>query len=64
MTGSGEIPVPAGFSRMVAARAMNDMRGVRTRSENRKALAICVILALTGFALIGATSSLRHFRRR
>ena len=32
------------------------MRGVRTRSENRKALGICMILALGGFALLGATA--------
>jgi anti-sigma factor RsiW len=55
-TRSGDIPVPADFSRRVAARAASDMSGVRTRSENRKALAICMILALSGFALIGATT--------
>lgn len=51
-----EMPVPVDFSRMVAARATTDMRGVRSRSENRKALGICVLLALAGFALIGATA--------
>ena len=56
MTDSVEIPVPADFSKMVAARATSDMRGVRTRPENRKALAICLALALAGFALIGATA--------
>ena len=56
LTDSGEIPVPAEFSRMVAARASSDMRGVRTRSEHRKALSICLILALGGFALLGATA--------
>jgi predicted anti-sigma-YlaC factor YlaD len=56
MTENAEIPVPADFSRMVAARASSDMRGVRTRSENRKALSICVILALAAFALLGATA--------
>ena len=55
-TKSGDIPVPADFSRRVAARATSDMSGVRTRSENRKALAICMILALSGFALMGATT--------
>ena len=57
LTETGEIPVPAEFSRMVAARASSDMRGVRTRSENRKALGICLVLALGGFALLGATAS-------
>jgi anti-sigma factor RsiW len=53
---SVEIPVPAGFSKMVAARAATDMRGVRTHPEHRKALAICMILALGGFALVGASA--------
>ena len=56
LTDSVEIPVPANFSRMVAARATSDMRGVRTRSEHRKALGICVVLALAGFALIGTSA--------
>jgi anti-sigma factor RsiW len=56
LTHKVEIPVPVDFSRMIAARATTDMRGVRTRSENRKALGICMILALGGFALMGATA--------
>lgn len=51
-----EINVPVDFSKMVAARATSDMRGVRTGSENRKALSICMILALAGFALLGAAA--------
>ncbi len=53
---SREIPIPADFSRRIAARATSDMRGVRTGSENRKALAICMVLALSGLALLGATT--------
>ena len=56
LTDSGTIPVPAEFSRMVAARASTDMRGVRSRSEHRKALGISMILALAAFALLGATA--------
>jgi len=56
LTDKVELSVPADFSRMVAARACSDMSGVRTRAENRKALSICVILALAGFALVGATT--------
>ena len=56
LTSSDEIPVPANFSRMVATRATTDMRGVRTRSEHRKAVTICIILALGGSALLGATA--------
>ena len=56
MLESAEIPVPDDFSRMVAARAASDMRGVRTRSEHRKALTICAVLAFVGFALLGAAA--------
>jgi len=56
MSESAEIPVPDDFSRMVAARAASDMRGVRTRSEHRKALTICAVLAFVGFALLGAAA--------
>jgi len=62
MNDSGEIPVPVDFSHMVAVRATSDMRGVRTRSENRKALTICLVLALGGFALISATARDTIFR--
>jgi len=51
-----EVPMPRDFSRIIAARAASDMRGVRTRAEHRKALGICMILALIGFALLGATA--------
>lgn len=51
-----EVPVPRDFSRIIATRATSDMRGVRTRAEHRKALGICMILALIGFALVGATA--------
>lgn len=51
-----EIPVPRDFSRIIATRATTDMRGVRTRAEHRKAFGICIILALIGFALLGATA--------
>jgi len=56
LTRKGGIPVPADFSRRIAARATSDMSGVRTHSEHRKALVICLLLALSGFALLGATA--------
>ena len=56
LTKEAEMPMPRDFSRIVAARAASDMRGVRTRAEHRKALGICMILALIGFALLGATA--------
>ena len=62
MTDSGEVPVPRDFSKIIATRATTDMRGVRTRSEHRKALKICIILSLGGFALLGATALTTVFR--
>ena len=56
LTGTLEIPVPANFSKVIAIRARSDMRGLRTSAENRKAIAICVGLALIGFGLVGATA--------
>jgi predicted anti-sigma-YlaC factor YlaD len=53
---SAEVPVPRDFSHIIATRATTDMRGVRTRSEHRKALTICIVLALAGFALVGVTA--------
>jgi predicted anti-sigma-YlaC factor YlaD len=62
MNDTGEVPVPRDFSKIIATRATTDMRGVRTRSEHRKALTICIILALGGFALVGATALNTVFR--
>jgi anti-sigma factor RsiW len=56
LSADDELPVPRNFSHIIATRATSDMRGVRTRSEHRKALTICIILALGGFALLGATA--------
>ena len=56
LAGQVEIPVPADFSKVIATRASSDMRGVRNPSEHRKALAICAVLAITGFALLGAAA--------
>ena len=56
LTGKVEIPVPDDFSKVIAVRARSDMRGVRSASEHRKAFVICAILALAGFALLGATA--------
>jgi anti-sigma factor RsiW len=56
-----EVSVPKDFSRIIAARAVSDMSGVRTAAENRKALLICLVLSVTGFALIGATTRQMSF---
>jgi predicted anti-sigma-YlaC factor YlaD len=51
-----EVDVPANFSKLIAARAVSDMSGVRSAAENRKALTFCLILAVSGFALLGVTT--------
>ena len=56
LTNDMQIPVPADFPKVIAVRASSDMSGVRTSSEHRKAIVICVVLALTGFGLLGATA--------
>jgi len=56
LTNDVQVSVPINFSRVVAARAVSDMSGVRTRAENRKAVVFCLLLGITGFALIGSTT--------
>ena len=51
-----EVAVPRDFSRQVAARATSDLRGIRSASENKKALAFCVVLALAAVALLSDAS--------
>jgi anti-sigma factor RsiW len=58
LTNEVQVAVPINFSRVVAARAVSDMSGVRSRAENRKAVVFCLILGITGFALIGSTTRL------
>jgi len=50
-----EMEMPDGFSKFVAARASSDMSGVRSAVENRRALVICLLLGIAGFALVGVT---------
>jgi hypothetical protein len=52
-----DLEVPPNFARVVAVHAENDMRGVRDRSEHRRALRYCIILGLVAFALLGVASS-------
>lgn len=52
-----ELAVPANFAQVVAVRAESDMRGVRNRSEHKRAVQFCIILGLAAFALLGVASS-------
>jgi anti-sigma factor RsiW len=51
-----QLDVPLDFSRQVAARASSDMRGIRSASENKKAFAFCVVLAVAALGLLSETS--------
>jgi predicted anti-sigma-YlaC factor YlaD len=53
---SSRFGLPQDFSRVVVAHAESDLRGVRDKSERRRALKLCAMLALAAFALLGATS--------
>lgn len=57
-----QVAVPVDFSRQVAARASSDMRGIRSASENKKALAFCVGLAVAALGLLSETSRVAAFK--
>ena len=57
LANASDLSVPANFAKVVAVRAESDMRGLRNSSEHRKALRLCLILALSAFVLLGAASS-------
>jgi len=56
-TPSSRFDLPQDFTRVVAARAESDLSGVHNKSERRRALQLCALLALAAFALLGAASS-------
>lgn len=53
---SSRITLPDNFTRVVAAHAESDLRGLREKPERRRALQLCVVLAVSSFALLGATA--------
>jgi anti-sigma factor RsiW len=48
-----DFALPKDFARVVTAHARTDMSGVRQRSEHRRAVALCALLAVGSFALLG-----------
>lgn len=48
--------LPNNFTRVVTARAENDLTGVRNKREGRRALQLCAVLALITFGLLGAAT--------
>ncbi len=59
---NGHIKLPENFTRVVAAQAENDMRGLGHKGERRRALQLCAVLLLAAFALLGGASSGLIFR--
>jgi anti-sigma factor RsiW len=53
---SPRLRLPANFTRVVAAHAEGDLRGVRNKTERRRAFQLCAMLSLAAFALLGAAS--------
>ena len=49
--------LPAEFTRAIAAHAESDLRGLRSKTERRRATQLCALLGLGAFALLGAASS-------
>lgn len=47
------VEMPKNFAQVVAARAQSDMSGVRGVRERKRALLLCVLLAVTAVALLG-----------
>jgi Putative zinc-finger len=56
-----DVTIPTDFSRTVAARATSDMRGIRSASENKKAVAFCLILAVTALGLLSDATRVAAF---
>lgn len=50
------LPLPSDFAQVVAAHAQSDMSGVRARSESRRALWLCLLLAAASALLIGSAA--------
>ncbi|HXM48405.1 MAG TPA: zf-HC2 domain-containing protein [Pyrinomonadaceae bacterium] len=48
--------LPHDFTRVVAAHAENDLSGMHKKSERRRAVQLCAILALLSFAFLGAAA--------
>lgn len=48
--------LPTNFTRVVTARAESDLSGMRNKRERRRALQLCLGLAVVSFALLGAAT--------
>ena len=53
---SSRIELPKNFTRVVATHAEHNLRGLREKSERRRALQLSALIAIAAFALLGAAS--------
>ena len=53
---SRSFELPNNFTRVVTATAENDLRTIRQRHERRRAVQLCLMLALLSFGLLGAAT--------
>src|SRR5437660_4946950 len=53
---SRRFELPRDFTRVVAAHAESNLCGMHKQSERRRAMKMCVVLALLSFALLGAAA--------
>ena len=53
---SNGFDLPSNFSRVVTARAENDLAGMRNGHERKRAIQLCLVLALISFGLLGAAT--------
>ena len=60
--GSRQFNLPANFTRVVAAHAESNLRGVRNKTERWRSLQLCALLALAAFALLGTASGVMVFQ--
>jgi anti-sigma factor RsiW len=59
---TSRIKLPEDFTRVVAKHAEHNLRGLREKSERRRALQLCALLAGVAFALLGAASGALVFQ--
>lgn len=59
---SSRIELPENFTRVVATHAEHNLRGLRGKSERRRVLQLCAMLAVAAFALLGAASGTLVFQ--
>ena len=53
---SSSFDLPSNFSRVVTVRAENDVAGMRSSRERKRAVQLCIVLALISFGLLGAAT--------